>query len=216
MNCVSLIFTVHEGLGLANVSELHAILLRARPEVIFLEVPPAAFSDFYLTGRRQNLESNAVKRYLEDHPLVRLIPVDLPTPAREFFEDHAYLCTRVRETSREYRQLLHLDGERLKAYGFAYLNSEYCSIHWSNVYAEILRTVERLAEPGLAKIYLSWEKTNECREREMMAAIQKYCVANTFERGVFLVGAAHRQRIIDMSSEQSVFDWSLLQVSGDA
>jgi hypothetical protein len=38
MNCVSLICTVHE-LGLANVSELRAILDRIQPEVIFLEVP---------------------------------------------------------------------------------------------------------------------------------------------------------------------------------
>lgn len=213
---VSLIFTVHEELGLANVSELHAILLRARPGVIFLEVPPAAFRDFYLTGRRQNLESNAVKQYLEDHPQARLIPVDLPTPEREFFEDHEYLHARVREASLAYRQLLRLDGERLRTYGFAYLNSEYCSIHWSNVYAEMLSTVERLGEPGLEKIYLSWGKANERREREMMVAIQKYCAVNTFERGVFLVGAAHRQRIIDMSSEQSVFDWSILEVGGDA
>lgn len=213
---ISLIFTVHEELGLANVSELHALLHRTRPEVIFLEVPPAAFSDFYLTGRRQNLESNAICRYLKDHPQAKLIPVDLPTPEREFFEDHEYLCARVRETSLEYRQLLSLDGERLSAFGFAYLNSEYCSIHWSNVYAEILRTVERLSEPRLAKIYLSWEKVNECREREMVVAIQKYCAVNTFERGVFLVGAAHRQRIIEMSSEQSVFDWCVLKVSGDA
>jgi len=86
MNCVSSICTVHEEQGLANVAELNAILARIRPEVIFLEVPPAAFADYYETCRRGNLESKAVRRYRQTHQ-VELVPVDLPTPGRELFEN---------------------------------------------------------------------------------------------------------------------------------
>ena len=63
MNCVSLVCTVHEEMGLANVSALRAILERIQPEVIFLEVPPEAFDDFYKICRRENLESKAVRQY---------------------------------------------------------------------------------------------------------------------------------------------------------
>ena len=46
MSCISLICTVHEETGLANVSGLRAIVERIQPDVIFLEVPPAAFGDY--------------------------------------------------------------------------------------------------------------------------------------------------------------------------
>jgi hypothetical protein len=51
MRRVSVVFTEHAESGLANASGLLAILERIRPEVIFLECPPAAF-DNYLNGTR--------------------------------------------------------------------------------------------------------------------------------------------------------------------
>jgi len=79
-----LVCTVREETGLANVLELRAILERIQPEIIFLEVPPAAFDDYYENVRRQNLESMGVRQYWEGHH-VKLIPVDLPTPTPEVF-----------------------------------------------------------------------------------------------------------------------------------
>jgi hypothetical protein len=85
MNGVSLVCTVHVEMGFANVSELRAILERIQPEVIFLEVPPAAFDDYYEKFSRHNLESLAVGQYRQGHQ-VKLVPVDLPTPTGSFFE----------------------------------------------------------------------------------------------------------------------------------
>jgi hypothetical protein len=210
MNCVSLVCTVHEEQGLANVSELRAILERIRPEVIFLEVPPAAFDDYYEICNQRNLESNAVRQYRESHQ-VELVPVDLPTPEREFFEDHEYFCIRIRQTSPEYRQLISWDRVHVRAYGFAYLNSDHCGKLWSDVYKEMLSTIKRIGDSRLVEIYESWKKTIDLREKEMMENIQKYCRENTFDRSVFLVGAAHRQRIIDKLREQSAIDSSRIQ-----
>lgn len=56
---ISVVGTVHEEAGHANASALLAILLRIRPEVLFLEMPPSAFAD-YSNGSRSNLESIAV------------------------------------------------------------------------------------------------------------------------------------------------------------
>jgi hypothetical protein len=84
MGSVSVVCTVHEEMGLANVSELRAILERIQPEVIFLKVPPAAFDDYYENCSRQNLESKAVREYRQG-PQVDLVPVDLPTPTADFF-----------------------------------------------------------------------------------------------------------------------------------
>ena len=58
MQRISLVGTVHDETGLANVPELMGILERIRPEVIFLEIPSETFDDF-VDGRRWNLESSA-------------------------------------------------------------------------------------------------------------------------------------------------------------
>ncbi len=203
MKRVSLIGTVHEELGLANVSELHALLKRIRPEIIFLEVPPEAFSDHYEVFRRSNLESKAVRQYRASHA-VQLVPVDLPTPPREFFEDCEYMCARVRDESPEYRQLMDWDKANVVSYGFAYLNSEHCATHWSNVNSEILGTIKRIYDSRLLAIYDSWRKTLDLREDHMTDKIRAFCRDNDFDTSAFLVGAAHRQPIIDKSREHTV------------
>lgn len=161
MPCVSLIFTIHVEQDPVNANALHAILLEVQPEVIFLEVAQAAFDDFYLSRRRRNLESDAVHLFLKVHPQTKLIPVDVPTPAREFFEDHEQLCMRVRETSPEYRQLMRVDRDRQRLYGFAYLNSDYCSQHWSDIRTEMQSAVVRIGDPRLSEIQEAWDRNNE-------------------------------------------------------
>lgn len=210
MNVVSLVCTVHDEIGLANASELSSIIERMRPEVVFLEVPLAAFDDYYVICSRSNLESIAVRKYRESHQ-VKLVPVDLPTPAREFFENHEYLRRRIREVSPEYRRLMACDSACMSAHGFAYLNSEQCSNFWSDVYAEILRTIRRIDDSRLVEIFELWNETIDLRENKMVTCIQKYCRENAFDKGAFLVGAAHRQPIINKSREQSAVDSAWIQ-----
>ena len=45
----------------------------------------------------------------------------------------------------------------------------------------------------------------------MMKSIEDYCWKTTFSNGVFLVGAAHRQSLIDKSREQRGADASTIQ-----
>jgi len=216
MRCVTFVFTVHEELGVATATELHEILTRVQPEVVFLEVPAAAFDDFYVSRKRRNLESDAVNLFLEAHPGTKLVPVDLPTPVREFFEDHAQLCMQVRSESPEYRQLLRIDRDRQMVYGFAYLNSDYCDQHWTELREETLRTLDRIGDPRLKGIQERWERTNELRELEMLAKVRQFCQENHFESAALLVGAAHRRGLTDKLRAQSEINWSRLEYRGDA
>jgi hypothetical protein len=198
MSCVTVVGTIHDELGAANAFELYAILTRIRPTVIFLEVPPEAFDDFYGSCSRQNLESLAVRRYRDEFQ-VELVPVDLPTPRREFFEDHQQLCMRMRELSVEYRLLAQQDRSRIIEYGFAYLNSEYCTKHWTDMYKEVQSKLDDLGDARLVEIHKAWESTIEHREREMIKNISHYSSQKPFEKGAFLIGAAHRRHIIDLA-----------------
>jgi len=213
MKNISLICTVHEERGLANVSELYAILERVRPSVIFLEVPPNAFEQFYISATRKNLESISVRLYRENNR-VELIPVDIPTPDFQFFEDYAYLQGRVERDSRDSHRLLTSHKRYVHDYGFAYLNSELCSKMFCDIYLDELATIKGLGDTRLNEISEAWEKTNEFRENEMMKNISNYCRNNKFERGAFLIGAAHRQSIIDKSTQSlgdksHMFNWDI-------
>jgi hypothetical protein len=209
---VSVVGTVHKEKGLASASALLAILEQIRPEVLFLEAPSDASGD-YLDATGKDLESAAVSRYLEIHH-VDLVPVDLPIPDAELFQfldNNEYLFKNIERRSPEYCRLLDEYSEEVRAHGFAYLNSERCSTNWSKVREAALAAIEELAYPSLTALYELWIGTNERREKHMMKSIDDYCRKTTFSNGVFLVGAGHRQSLIDKSREQRGADSSTVE-----
>jgi hypothetical protein len=167
MHRVSLVCTVHDEAGHANVAELCAILESIQPEVIFLEVPPEPLDDFYGNCSQENLESQAVRQYREGRQ-VKLVPVDLPTPSAEFFSNIEELRRRIRRVSPEYRRLMKLDDDCIREYGFVYLNSEDCGVLWLSVYKEMLSTIEWLKDSTLLAPYESWVETSDRREKAMI------------------------------------------------
>jgi hypothetical protein len=195
MKRVFVIGTVHADSGLATASALLAILERIKPEVIFLEMPPAALDDHF-NGTRSNLESVAVSRYRGDQR-VDLVPVDLPTPNAAFFADSEELHRRVERTSLEYRRLVDLNSHATREGGFAYLNSDLCIESLAAIDAEVLDTVEYIRNAQLRELHDRSRAAHEDRDTEMMKNIEDYCVRNVFAEGVFLVGAAHRGSLID-------------------
>lgn len=200
MKSISLVCTVHEERGRANASELCAILERIRPEVIFLEIPPDAFDQFFKTCIRSNLESTSVRLYRENNS-VELVPVDLPTPDDRFFSDYKYLQESVENKSHDSRRLLTWHKNYVRDHGFAYLNSKHCSKMFSDIYSDELATIRTLGDQRLTKISELWSRTIGLRENEMMKNILQYCRNMSFERGAFIIGAAHRQSIIDKSHQ---------------
>lgn len=201
-NRVSLVCTVHEEKGAATVSALLEILVHIRPEVIFVEMPPAALDDYFTTCARANLESKAVRRYRDGHD-VRIIPVDLLTPDEAFFRNNKFLFERIEQQSAEYCRQIDLHSAYVGNYGFAYLNSEYCSKLWVEVDSEIRRTIESPNDAALDELYQLWRNTIDSRDSEMMRNVLQFCEKESFDKGVFLVGASHRQFFIDRGKEQS-------------
>jgi hypothetical protein len=201
MKRVSVVGTVHEEKGRANISELLAILERIKPEVIFLEVPSAAFDDHF-NGNRANLESAAVGRYRENHH-VDLIPVDLPTPDEDFFAKHRDLIRRIEGTSPDFRRLVDWHSQNASAHGFKYLNSKECSDLFSQLHEAMLAAIEKDVDRRLlAEVYDLWIRTNELRDKGMMKNMENHCRQASFSRAAFLVGAAHRQSILTLSRSQ--------------
>lgn len=203
MNRVALICTIHQEIGAATIVELHQLLARIKPQVIFAEVPADAFDDVFMNCTRANLESRAVNRYRERQD-VQIVPIDLPTPDRSFFEGYDGLCSVIRSRSPQYRQLMTQDRHHIWSYGFAYLNSDYCSQHWAQTYAEMERVVHQMGDPRWEAILKDFQEKNAARDEAMVEAIRRYCSIHNPDRSVFLVGAAHRQSLIELFNEQEV------------
>jgi hypothetical protein len=98
--------------------------------------------------------------------------------------------------------LVDQNSHDVATYGFTYLNSERCSKAWSDIYEAMQAAIQRLSHDSrLIEIFDSWQRTNELRDRAMLKSIDDYCLGNSFESGVLLVGAAHRQSIINKTRE---------------
>ena len=210
MKRVSVVGTVHEEKGRANTSGLVGILERIKPQVIFLEIPSAAF-DAYFNGDPGNLEAIAVGRYCENHN-VDLIPVDLPTPEGDFFANDRDLHRRIERTSPDYRRLVDWYSQNVSAHGFAYLNSKDCSDLFSQLHEAMLAAIEKDVDHRLlAEVYDLWIRTNKLRDKGMMKNIENHCRQASFSSAAFLVGAAHRQSIINLSRSEPAAASSTIQ-----
>lgn len=219
MTSIWVVGSVHEEKGLASVAEGYRILEQLRPEVIFLEVPTSLNEEQVLSGLRETLESKTVGLYSKIHP-VELVPVDLPTPEMYFFTNNGRLLSRIERASREYCRLIDLHGDNVRRYGFAYLNSGHCDEIFRQLYREMEATVRRLDEHGLTDLLKTWDQMIERRDIEMLKNIRARCEAKQFERGVFLVGAAHRRSLMaKLESEgEATFpevEWKFLDGMGD-
>lgn len=166
-----------------------------------MEAPPNALDRYFDPATGANLESDAVRQY-GDRNHVELVAVDRDTPEDDFFTDSRYLLERIEGVSNDYRRLVTWHKNYVRDYGFAYLNSEQCSNLWAELYAKMLTAVRTIGEPRVTELYELWTTTIELRDKEMMKNVFQYCSETSFERGVFLVGARHRQSIIDKSKEQ--------------
>jgi hypothetical protein len=206
----SLVCTVHDETGRANVEELRAILERIQPDVIFLEVPPADFDDYYENCSRQNLEPMAIIQYRQGHQ-VKLVPVDLPAPSEDFDNNNQYLFKRIEKVSRAFCLLIDSNSTYVRTEGFTYLNSERSRKLWSDIYDEMVSTIKWMKDPRLIEIYESWKETNNLREKAMMENILQYAEQIPLI-GVCFSWAQHiGQAIIDISKEQSAIDSARMQ-----
>jgi hypothetical protein len=117
----------------------------------------------------------------------------------------------MRQVSPECHRLMKWDDDSIREDGFVYLNSEHCSELWLRVYEDMVSSIKWMYDSRLLALYESWKEKNDRREKTMIEKIEKYCRENAFSRGVFLVGAAHRQPIIEISREQTAVDSTSMQ-----
>jgi hypothetical protein len=175
-----------------------------------MEIPPSSFQRVFKD--EENLESRAVKRYLEAHR-AEAVPVDIMEASGEVVAESQRLCRELRARSRDYCQLMNADRQYIHEHGFAYLNSNYCVETWLKADVATREALESIGNAELSRDYKSWNDVHEHREQEMMKNIQRYAEEHPFNTGIFLLGAAHRRSIMEKAANLSrgssvTIDWN--------
>ena len=173
---------------------------------------------FYTNRTRSNLETRTIDKYLESHQ-VNHIPVDYHNVPAHFFENDRKMHGRVEGISIDYRRLLDAHSAYTRQYGFAYLNSIYCSNLHKELKGAIEAALQKIDDEDFYRTYQLWNAVNEKREHEMLGNIYNYSREHRYERGLFFLGAGHRHTIIDKIQvyavkEQPRLAWNYDQYEG--
>ena len=92
MHNITLVSTRHENIGKCNSQELWQILETIKPEVIFQEIPSSYLNKHYIEQTRSNLETDAIRLYIEAHkPTIVAVDID-DIPDQTFFKEHKRLA----------------------------------------------------------------------------------------------------------------------------
>lgn len=205
---ITLIGTRHRELGKCNSNELYQILKSLRPDVIFEEMPPKDFDDYYGSKKRSKLESIAILQFKQEQDALQ-IPVDLDDICEdEFLDAFENIFKTVYGLKNHYgldfRELTKQVSVHIKQHGFSYLNSIEYKNAWEQVIDIIENAIKSINNDDLFNSLELWNRVNTEREYKMLEGIYNYCQNSRFENAVFLIGAYHRKSIIEKISKVEV------------
>jgi hypothetical protein len=204
---IVLVCSVHAENGRCNANELFQILEAYSPEVLFQEIPyfdylrkrENALQDparsFSIPVRPLPLEILAITQYLNGRQLHQ-VPVDPLGQSVTHQRQHDEVGDWVLHSGPALRnfcdRLQHDEGE----HGFPYLNSRQHNRALNKLDDIFLNALHTRPNSYLSKHYSSWKEYNARREESMVKNIIEFSENNTFDKAVFLFGAAHRPGLI--------------------
>jgi hypothetical protein len=204
MYSITLIGTYHKAKGICNLAELYKIMETVNPEVIFEELPPSCFDAYYKDKTDNKLESDAINKYIENHQIEH-IPIDYDNvPPASFFRTDQYMHERIERRSYTYRNLIDVNSFYIEHFGFKYLNSIDCMNLYKRLDDEIGETLQAYNDEKLFQIRKAWNYLNEKREFEMIKNIYNYSTKYKYNTGLFLIGTAHREAIINKIKQYEI------------
>ena len=205
MHNITLLGTRHEEAGFCSLKELYKIFERINPDVIFEEIPPSCFDEYYVAKTRRNLETDTINKYLENHNILH-IPVDSDNvPPDSFFEDLGHLHKCVEDLADingfNYRTFSDRNSGYSRMYGFQYLNSIHSIDVQDEINNAIVNGLQKINNEKLYQTYKIWVDINDERENKMLHNIYNYSKEHIFENAIFMIGFGHRKSIMQKISE---------------
>jgi hypothetical protein len=210
---IILVFTHHSELGKCNSDELYKIIESIKPDVIFDELPLAAFNMFYSDSfeiyqinkrlltqipPEVPLEIKCIKKYKQYYD-VGVFPVDIDVSRRlaKYHDEIAFMSLTFFQNE-EYQKLDNENDMLTRLEGFHYLNSDKFL-----EFLERKRAIEKdiiEAEIGKRRLFdiyhLFQAEQYDNRETAMLDNIYYYSKEIQYKQAVFLIGAGHKKSIM--------------------
>ena len=195
MNKVIVIGTGHSESGACTSDELLKIVQKISPTVIFCEASPEIFPAMLKATETFNTpEIRAIRTIIENSP-IEIVPVDLH--GDPFDGRLEAMFELFRNNYKEYFYATEIQAGETHRLGFSFLNSEDSDqIHRDKDSMEKI-FVARANHSELSKTHKDWLEWNDKRENHWINVIQDYFERNKIDTAVFLVGSAHRIRLME-------------------
>lgn len=225
MYSITLIGTNHSEQGKCNSDELYKIIEDIRPEIIFEEISSTIFDLFYtakcvIDGIRKihkyklasnlldtinalpvsefPLEVNCIRKYLRNFN-IKNVPVDIEFNY-ELSSNLTLILTEFYKHDDLYKSLVDEAKLLTEKHGFDYLNSKTFFALNEKIKIRERELIESswYDRAELLRLYdLSYKEVIDDRENAMLQNVYNFCKENVFKRAVFLIGARHRNTIVE-------------------
>lgn len=201
MNKVILFSTVHRERGKCSSEELKFVLQDVNPDVIFEELSPSYHQACYSNKFPDTLETKAIKLHLKQYD-AKNIPVDIEITniTSLNFKYEVDTPLDIFDENLEYTSLGTQRDYLATQIGFRYLNSVQCEVLMRRRKV-VEDSIVRNSNSKVHQIYKMWQSVNETREQSMLQNIRMHFTAKTNTKGIFLVGADHRNSILSKIEE---------------
>lgn len=196
MNKITVIGTFHIEEGACTANELLKIIQNISPTVIFCEASPEDFPAMLKAADRFNPpEIKALRTIIASRSSIEIVPVDVHgDPFDSCLESMLEL---FKTRSKEYYCASEIHADETFRLGFPYLNSKASDKIFKDKDSMERIFVEIANHQMLTQTRLDWLQWNDKRENHWINVIHDFFKKNKTITAVFLVGAAHRIRLVE-------------------
>lgn len=213
MHNITFISTIHKELGKCNADELHQIIKKISPEVVFLEALHDTYSEYQAHNFKNfgvfhsKLEIAALQKY-NSNKSFEYVPVLNSGLSESFEKKYNLTCL---DSDNELEILMNKYNLLINEFGFKLLNSND-----SIELEQELRNRESILIND-SEVDQAAKKDIDAYEDSMMRNIYSYCMNYQFNTGIFMVGVAHRKSIIEKmktfkTTDDVNINWRLLEI----
>ncbi len=217
MHNINLIFTIHIENGNCNSAILHKVIEELNPEIIFKELSHITFDEVYSKKCLTSLESNVIKKYLQNHNIEH-IPVDTYNLPKHYYKNVDYMLDRIIKSvlieSRDLRNLIDYQSSLTNKNGFNFLNSDQNDelIEKINTLREKILNIKN--DESLFKIARLEKEVINNREDEIIDNIYNFSKKNSYNQAILFIRSGHRKSMINKiekrkSQEKVKINWTL-------
>jgi pheromone shutdown protein TraB len=196
---IVIICTQHKQSGNCNSIELHKIVERLQPDVIFEELSDELFDESYRKQKLWTLETDAIKLYLKDHA-IQHIAVDTYALPKYYHEDierlyNKFFRSNMLEDSRMLCNLLDYHKQLIFENGFDFLNSDKNTEYFTSINVLKERILKVLDDEYFFQVHALEKEVIARRENQIVKNIYNFSKTQHFNRAVMCIGSGHRKSI---------------------